>query len=394
MYSILFLWTTILSLCSAIMNYGNYCGLGYSNDRGIQPIDELDRACQIHDICVTAGSLLDCFCNEQLYDKLSEFNPQTSVQASNRDADISLLYTALFGCSNYPNINTKFYIPYFNTPSSRGFTYFPLYTDDGYRLFSFYDHSNVRTYITDKSTFNNSFTTIAYNNPSRTWIHIDNDDRYSRWTFTSRLLLVRPRSVMVFINEDGVNNGFIQFVEADNYTADGVVGLLGRIDSLTSQIDTLKMQLNSKDLKIDDLNIEINYLYDALGYLITNLTERDAEVNILNTELNGVVVNLTLSNEREKSLNAEIGNANRNVTTRNKEIASLLEQYHSSQSKEKTLDIVIYALIGFISVVLLSLLGYLMVWCYRKRKEKVVKFVELQVAGNTGIGGMDTQASV
>jgi hypothetical protein len=38
-----------------LVDYGNYCGLGHTNNRGIEPVDELDRACQIHDICTSYG---------------------------------------------------------------------------------------------------------------------------------------------------------------------------------------------------------------------------------------------------------------------------------------------------------------------------------------------------
>lgn len=49
------------------IKYGNYCGLGHSSETLAEPIDALDRLCQIHDICVTQRGLFDCYCNMQLY---------------------------------------------------------------------------------------------------------------------------------------------------------------------------------------------------------------------------------------------------------------------------------------------------------------------------------------
>ncbi len=48
--------------------YGNYCGIGKYSSIGKQPIDKLDRACQIHDICTYAVGLTDCRCSDQLDD--------------------------------------------------------------------------------------------------------------------------------------------------------------------------------------------------------------------------------------------------------------------------------------------------------------------------------------
>lgn len=50
------------------LDYGNYCGLGKYSNFGKPPIDRLDRACQIHDICTYAIGLTDCRCSDQLDD--------------------------------------------------------------------------------------------------------------------------------------------------------------------------------------------------------------------------------------------------------------------------------------------------------------------------------------
>lgn len=48
------------------LTYGNYCGIQHYNSDGKPPIDKLDRACQIHDICTYALGLTNCKCSEQL----------------------------------------------------------------------------------------------------------------------------------------------------------------------------------------------------------------------------------------------------------------------------------------------------------------------------------------
>lgn len=48
------------------LTYGNYCGIQHYNSDGKPPIDKLDRACQVHDICTYALGLTNCKCSEQL----------------------------------------------------------------------------------------------------------------------------------------------------------------------------------------------------------------------------------------------------------------------------------------------------------------------------------------
>lgn len=55
--------------------YGVYCGLGHTSKTLDEPIDNIDRQCQIHDTCVSAAGYLDCFCNEQLRAKITEECP-------------------------------------------------------------------------------------------------------------------------------------------------------------------------------------------------------------------------------------------------------------------------------------------------------------------------------
>jgi len=55
--------------------YGNYCGKSLTNRYGIKAIDELDRACQIHNSCVSGLGMLDCYCTLQLNWYVMNINP-------------------------------------------------------------------------------------------------------------------------------------------------------------------------------------------------------------------------------------------------------------------------------------------------------------------------------
>lgn len=58
--------------------YGHYCGLSHYNRYGAFPIDELDRACQLHDACVGGFGdlgLFDCYCSQQLQWFTMNINP-------------------------------------------------------------------------------------------------------------------------------------------------------------------------------------------------------------------------------------------------------------------------------------------------------------------------------
>ena len=80
---IIVVFLTALGQAAQTQQYGHYCGLGHTNTFGIEPVDALDRLCQIHDICVTAGGYLNCFCNEQLYARMSMLTLTTDSQNLN-----------------------------------------------------------------------------------------------------------------------------------------------------------------------------------------------------------------------------------------------------------------------------------------------------------------------
>ena len=120
----------ILLICASFVvahekratTYGVYCGLGHGNDYGLEPIDELDRVCQIHDICVSALGYTSCRCNEQLYASVTMYDDTNKQQKDTKDYILGMIYKSIIGCNNYNELNSYFindrvpgqnYIPFF-----------------------------------------------------------------------------------------------------------------------------------------------------------------------------------------------------------------------------------------------------------------------------------------
>src|SRR3989304_5778850 len=106
-----------------IANYGFYCGLQHTSEVGDIPIDELDSFCQIHDICTSYG-LLQCFCNEQLYLKVSNFNTITENQQIEKDNILSALYISVLNCGNFNYLDQTYLV----SNMYAGFQYLPIYS--------------------------------------------------------------------------------------------------------------------------------------------------------------------------------------------------------------------------------------------------------------------------
>lgn len=115
--------------------YGKYCGYKVTDKYGSEPIDILDRACQFHDICVTALGMLNCFCNEQLYYLVSNIRPQTQKMSSAKDSILSWIYKSIMLCNtNYYWFDSLFALaPY--TKDSSPYSYIPFYPSDEERSF-------------------------------------------------------------------------------------------------------------------------------------------------------------------------------------------------------------------------------------------------------------------
>ncbi len=104
------------------LRYGRYCGLGHYDPYGRPGIDELDRACQVHDICTSRG-LLDCYCNQQLYWASMTMNVSGSASVA-KDVILRYLYPAMAPCGNHHSFDTVMVIGKMTNP---GFNYYPVY---------------------------------------------------------------------------------------------------------------------------------------------------------------------------------------------------------------------------------------------------------------------------
>jgi hypothetical protein len=128
--------------------YGNYCGLGYGSINGTKPIDQLDRACQLHDICVSSDSRISCHCSSQLYFNIYNEDLELRINGSEhaiREAEdiakwVSLAATLCFVWP-MPNTYDKYYI---GSVNQVGYNYLPMYDlEPGYKYF----RSNVNLTI-------------------------------------------------------------------------------------------------------------------------------------------------------------------------------------------------------------------------------------------------------
>lgn len=124
--------------------YGNYCGKGYGSINGTKPIDALDRACQIHDICVSAAKLTSCHCNAQIYFSVYDKHDVVHINGSEhmiseaKDVANWIYYTGGMICSEWPSahINDKYYIAGTSNIDNTGFNYLPVYDlEPGYKYF-------------------------------------------------------------------------------------------------------------------------------------------------------------------------------------------------------------------------------------------------------------------
>ena len=149
------------------LTYGYYCGKGHYDNYGAIPIDDFDRVCQFHDICVTARGMLDCYCNEQLYWMLSYIKPRTVEQSQLKDYALKGLYASIFSCTNHYDFDAIYYISKMvgsNAPvDQRGFNYLPLYYSfDGTICTD--DNALVLFYVNIVDYYN--ITKLAFNDPS------------------------------------------------------------------------------------------------------------------------------------------------------------------------------------------------------------------------------------
>jgi len=148
------------------VSYGSYCGKDHYNNYGAIPIDDFDRVCQIHDICVTAKGMLDCYCNEQLYWMLSYLQPRTTEQSQMKDQALRGIYASIFGCTNYYSFDTEYYISKMMEPNVintyKGFNYLPIYYSFDGTICT--DINTLIVFYTDVGSYYN-ITKAAFNDP-------------------------------------------------------------------------------------------------------------------------------------------------------------------------------------------------------------------------------------
>lgn len=92
--------------------YGYYCGIMHTSKIFDIPINSVDRACQLHDTCISsAGRYLDCACNEQLLVRMYDSCPPDSDAEYYRDQIIRAMNIGTSLCSNsFCNLMNTYYV--------------------------------------------------------------------------------------------------------------------------------------------------------------------------------------------------------------------------------------------------------------------------------------------
>ena len=217
-------------------DYGHYCGLGHGDIYGREPVDELDRVCQIHDICVSATAYLSCFCNEQLYASMSQFNFLTTEQEAEIDHDLNRIYLAIAGCDNNAYLREQhvFQGCVSDDCDISGFTYLPIYgynsTTKFIYLFATY---NVKVLIMTRYEYDNYFTRQAYVRPATIWT---TNEHYRLVQLTSGWYPVRPGEVLVFVASDPHSVSNVFFTEYDIIASGMITSVPTRIIVCTKHI--------------------------------------------------------------------------------------------------------------------------------------------------------------
>lgn len=121
--------------------YGYYCGLGHTSRLFVKPIDKVDRACQIHDTCISAaGRYLDCYCNEQLLNNIYEVCPVNDDAKYYRGQIIRAMNIGTSNCDSLCNFKDVYM----------------LSSDAGYNGAPFYESGYYEVELLDDKTVSNS----------------------------------------------------------------------------------------------------------------------------------------------------------------------------------------------------------------------------------------------
>ena len=160
----IFLLLLTLIEANQFANYGVYCGLYHTDYYGLEPINELDRYCQYHDICVTAESKTSCYCNQQLFWYVSNFVPIDTSSNVEKDTILKYIYPSIAVCSNYYNFDIKYLLSNGFDSVQSGFNYLPLYGIESSIVY-FYSSDDIAIMLFNNGTYT-QFTHDVYRNAS------------------------------------------------------------------------------------------------------------------------------------------------------------------------------------------------------------------------------------
>jgi len=123
--------------------YGNYCGYGHGDLNGTKPQDQLDRVCQIHDICVSGLGMISCHCSMQFHETVLLASNSTDANLM----DLAIITGSMFCWSKYVTKN----IYAIGSIKERGFNFLPMYSQNG--TYNLYSSVNVSAIIVSDSEY-------------------------------------------------------------------------------------------------------------------------------------------------------------------------------------------------------------------------------------------------
>lgn len=189
--------TPIPQVCGT---YGKYCGVNYGSAYGAQPVDDMDRACQFHDICVGSQGMLSCFCNEQLLMNLMIYTPTDDTNSQYRHCAIDGIDATTHLCNiDYTSLITRFYVD----KSNNGYTYIPVYGySDIPKMIHIKSITGLRVYYMWTRVFFDYFVNLAYQYPTTVPSPIDTNIVIEVNTIPISLMM-QANTTLVFVY-DGV----------------------------------------------------------------------------------------------------------------------------------------------------------------------------------------------
>jgi hypothetical protein len=316
MIHLIFILVILLIKSDKIADYGNFCGLGHTSLYGKKPIDLLDEMCQIHDICVTSQTILNCFCNEQLYYSVSNFYPTNEESNNEKNRILSLIYSSVAGCDNYNNLDK---IRYIASNKEKGFNYLPIY---GHSMVPvYYDlrkiNLAIKVYKIPSLSVYMQFTRDVYDN----WIYAE--------TIYNNLLFDDVTNYIVMKNIDDI---YVVY----NPTGDVVSVTL--YDMTTTVLNNKNIYLIDNYNKIYEKNVNITEKYNILQNITREIEQKYVDLkNYTNY----------LSNEKKyiEQKNVDLQNYANYLLDEN---ANIARKYNTSQYKiceieQKNIDLRNYA---------------------------------------------------